>query len=124
MDKETVERAQREAEDAYTKLALLKEAYFKAESDYIKKVSRFRNFDYELAQTDGRLKKLKPQGERKEKKQPELTLEQLKSIAAKLGFNLNNIEEVEEEKTDEEFILNEIKEIESEEKEENNEEKV
>ena len=103
MDKETVERAQKEAEEAYVKLSLLKDAYFKAESDYVKKSARFRNFDYELAQIDGRLKKVAPSGSKKTKKQPELTLDQLKSIAEKLGFNLNTIEEVEEE-VDEEVI--------------------
>jgi len=103
MDKETVERAQKEAEEAYTKLSLLKDAYFKAEADYVKKCARFRNFDYELAQIDGRLKKVTPSTAKKEKKQPELTLDQLKAIAQKLGFNLNNIEEPKEE-VDEETI--------------------
>jgi hypothetical protein len=97
MDKSTVDQAKKEAEEAYTKLALLKDAYFKAESDYIKKLSRFRNFDYELAQTDGRLKKIPAQGERKVKKQPELTLDQLKAIAENLGFDLTSINEPEEE---------------------------
>ena len=109
MDKETVERARKDAEEAYVKLALLKDAYFKAESDYVKKSARFRNFDYELAQSDGRLKKLPSQGTKKVKKQPELSLEQLRSIAEKLGFNLNNIEEPEEEMDEEsaEYLLEE-----------------
>jgi hypothetical protein len=97
VDKETVDIAQKEAELAYQKFSLLKDAYFKAEADYIKKNSRFRNFDYQLALTDGRLKKLPPQRTKKVKKQPELTIEQLRSIAEKLGFNLNDIEEPEEE---------------------------
>lgn len=104
MDKETVKRAQREAEEAYTKLALLKDAYWKAEADYVKKVSRFRNFDYELALVDGRLKKLPPQEGKKEKKPPELTLDQLKSIAAKLGIQIpveTVAEEIVEEVSDE-----------------------
>jgi hypothetical protein len=96
MEKWKVDEARREASEAYTKMSLLKDAALKAEADYIKKLARFRNFDYELAQTDGRLKKLPPQGERKTKKQPELTLEQLRTIAEKLGFNLNTIEETEE----------------------------
>ena len=96
MDKSTVDQARKEAEEAYTKVSLLKDAYWKAEADYEKKVSRFRNFDYELAQTDGRLKKLPSQGERKVKKQPELTLDQLKDIATKLGFDLTTISEPEE----------------------------
>jgi len=101
MDKETVDRAMKEAEEAYTKMSLLKDAYLKAEKDYLKKGARFRNFDYELAQTDGRLKKVSPKGERKDKKQPELTLDQIKGIADKLGIKLTVeteevIEEVEE----------------------------
>ena len=88
MDKETVDRTRKEAEESWTKMSLLKDAYLKAESDYIKKLSRFKNFDYELAQTDGRLKKIPSSTQRKEKKQPELTLEQLKSIAATLGVNI------------------------------------
>ena len=96
MDKETVDKAREEAEQAWTKFSLLKDAYIKAESDYIKKLSRFKNFDYELAQVDGRLKKVPPSGERKPKKQAELTLDQLKSIAATLGVNIS-VEEPEEE---------------------------
>ena len=102
MDKVTVDLARKEAEEAWTKVSLLKDAFYKAESDYIKKVSRFRNFDYELAQTDGRLKKVpsKEQQERKPKKQPELTLDQLNTIAAKLGISIT-IDEPEEETEDE-----------------------
>jgi hypothetical protein len=96
VDKETVDRVRKEAEESWTKMSLLKDAYFKAESDYIKKLNRFRNFDYELAQTDGRLTKIPSRQERKPKKQPELTLEQLKSIAATLGVNIT-VEEPEEE---------------------------
>ncbi|MBE3140252.1 MAG: hypothetical protein IMZ53_06685, partial [Thermoplasmata archaeon] len=51
--------------------------------------------DYQLALTDGRLKKIPAQGEHKEKKQPELTLDQLKSIAETLGVNIT-IEEPQE----------------------------
>jgi hypothetical protein len=109
VDKETVDIAQKEAEEAWIKLSILKDAYIKANNDYLKKASRFRNFDYELALTDGRLKKLPPQGTKKVKKQPELTIEQLRSIAEKLGFNLNNIEEPEEE-MDEESVEDLLKE--------------
>jgi hypothetical protein len=96
VDQETVDRSRKEAEEAYIKLSLLKDAFWKAESDYMRKVSRFRNFDYELAQTDGRLKKIPSSTQRKEKKQPELTLDQLKSIALKLGFDLTQVDEAEE----------------------------
>lgn len=88
MDKLTVDQARKEAEAAYTKFALLKDAYLKAEDDYLHKSRKFQNFDYELAQTDGRLKKLPPQGQRKEKKPPELTVDQLRKIAATLGINI------------------------------------
>ena len=58
MDKETVDQARKEADEAWTKFALLKDAYLKAESDYCKKQTKFRNFDYELALIDGRFKKV------------------------------------------------------------------
>jgi hypothetical protein len=87
MEKWKVDDARKEASEAYIKMSLLKDAALKAEADYLKKLNRFRSYDYELAQTDGRLKKLPPQGERKTKKQPELSLDQLRVIAEKLGFN-------------------------------------
>jgi hypothetical protein len=95
--KEQVDALQKEAEVAYQKLSLLKDAYYKAESEYIKKLNRFRELDHHLALIDGRLKKVPPGGERKVKKQPELTLEQLKTIAEKLGFDLTSVDEPEEE---------------------------
>ena len=105
MDKETVDRTRKEAEKAWIKLSILKDAYFKAEAEYIKKLSRFRNFDYELALTDGRLKKIPARGERKQKKQPELTLEQIRYIANKLGVNISV--ENEEPETEEEMEVEE-----------------
>jgi hypothetical protein len=98
VDKLTVDKAREEAERSYVKFSLLKDAYIKAESDYIKKVDHFKNLDYKLALEDGRLKKVPPSEgkERKTQKQPELTLDQLKAIAAKLGVNIS-IEEPEEE---------------------------
>jgi hypothetical protein len=92
---EMVNRARKDADEAYVTYANLKEQFAVAESDYLKKCRRFRDFDYKLALTDGRLKKLPTAGERKPKKQPELTLEQLKSIAAKLGVNIT-VDEPEE----------------------------
>ena len=100
MDKETVYRARKDAEVAYTKFALLKDAYLKAEVDYLHKSRRFQNFDRELAETDGRLKKLPPQGQRKEKKPPELTVDQLRKIAATLGINIA----VDEDEVKDEFM--------------------
>jgi hypothetical protein len=104
MTKEQVDQAQKEAEVAYQKLSLLKDAYFKAESDYIKKVNHFRNLDHQLALIDGRLKKIPSSAERKQKKLPELTLDQLKSIAAKLGVNITECEIETEEEPDEETV--------------------
>lgn len=89
MDKETVDRCRKESEEAYLIYSNLKEQYLEAERDWLKKSRRFRNFDYQLALTDGRLKKIPPGGEKKEKKAPELTLEQLQTIAAKLGVNIS-----------------------------------
>jgi len=93
---EQVNEARHEAEKLYTKYAILKDAYLKAEKEYLEKLNIFKKLDYQLAETDGRLKKIPPSGERKEKKQSELTLEQLKTIAAKLGVDIT-IEEPEEE---------------------------
>jgi hypothetical protein len=88
MDKETVDLARKESEEAYLIYANLKATYLSAEQDWLKKSRRFKDFDYQLALVDGRLKKIPSGGEHKEKKQPELTLEQLKSVIAKLGVNL------------------------------------
>lgn len=102
MDQETVNRVRKEAEEAYLIYANLKEQYLSAEKDWLKKSRRFKAFDYELAQTDGRLKKIKTTDDgRKTKKQPELTLDQLQAIAAKLGVNIT-VNEPEE--TDQETI--------------------
>lgn len=108
MNKETVDAARKEAEDSYLIYANLKATYQEAEQDWLKKSRRFRDFDYQLALVDGRLKKIPPASDkvRKEKKQPELTLEQLKSIAATLGVNIT-IEEPEE-------ISEEVRELEEE----------
>ena len=95
--KEQVDVAQKEAELAYQKLSLLKDAYFKAETDYIRKSRCFQDLDHKLALTDGRLKKIAPSATKKTQKQPQLTLDQLKAIAMKLGFDLTTIEEPEEE---------------------------
>jgi hypothetical protein len=105
VDKPTVDQLRKEAEESWTKLSLLKDAYFKAESDYIKKLNKFKDADYKLAQEDGRLKKLPPSAtkERKTQKQPGLTIDQLKSIADKLGVKLTVECDVEEE-VDEEIV--------------------
>lgn len=99
--KEQVELLRKEAEVSYQKYSLLRDAYTKAESDYFKKSRRFQNLDHELALIDGRLKKIPSSGERKEKKQPELTLDQLKAIAEKLGFDLTKVDEIVENREEE-----------------------
>ena len=109
---EQVNEVRKEAEKAYTKFALLKDAYKKAEKEYLTKLNIFKKLDYELAEIDGRLKRIPPVAERKEKKQPELTLEQLQTIAAKLGVNITV-----EEATKELIIEEEIKEESDEESE-------
>lgn len=92
--KAQVDIARSDAESAYTKYHLLKEAADKAEKIYLEKLNTFKDLDYKLALVDGRLKKLPPSGEgRKEKKQPELTLEQIQSIAANLGIKITIEEE-------------------------------
>ncbi len=106
MEKRQVDAARKEAEAAYLIYANLKATYKEAEKDWLKKSRRFKAFDYELAQTDGRLKKIPPGGERKEKKQPELSLEQLKEIATRLGVGITVEEDntvVEEERIEEAF---------------------
>lgn len=103
MDQETVNRCRKEAEESYLVYANLKEQYLEAEKDWLKKSRRFRSFDYELALTDGRLKKIPSGGEKKVKKAPELTLEQLKSIAATLGVSIS-VEEPETVSTQEVFL--------------------
>lgn len=113
MDKETVNQARVEAEQAHTKLNLLRECYNKALVEYNEKSELFRKLDYELALEDGRLIKLPSAtpGQRKMKKQPELSLDQLKAIATKLGFDLTEVDEVDEEESEEEMDEESIKAI-------------
>ena len=108
LSKEGVQELRKEAELAYTKFHLLKEAYEKASVEYLKKSKNFQEADYQLALEDGRLKKLPAQGERKEKKQPELTIEQLRGIAAKLGIKIPDADEDENEEEDDKLSENEL----------------
>jgi len=92
-----VDAARKEAEEAYVTYANLKAQMNIAEADWLKKSRRFKNLDYQLAEIDGRLKKIaSADKEKKPTKVPELTIDQLKSIADKLGFSIT-IEEPEEE---------------------------
>jgi crotonobetainyl-CoA:carnitine CoA-transferase CaiB-like acyl-CoA transferase len=101
--KEQVEAAKKEAGIAYQKYSLLKECFAKAEKEYFEKSQRFQALDHELALTDGRLIKLPSTASgKKVTKQPELTIDQLKTIAEKLGFSLNEVDSLEEEETGEE----------------------
>ena len=88
MDKTTVDAVRVDAERAYIIYANLKKQFEEAQLTYIRLSRKFQDYDHCLALTDGRLKKIPPSTQRKPKKQPELTLEQLKSIAATLGVNI------------------------------------
>ena len=50
MDKETVAQARKESNEAYLIYATLKIPYLKAEENWLKKLYRFKEFDYQLAQ--------------------------------------------------------------------------
>ena len=91
MDKETVAQARKETDEAYLIYATLKIPYLKAQENWLKKLHRFKEFDYQLALIDGRLKKIPYKGKCK-KPFLELTLEQLKNIIEKLDIN-TSIEE-------------------------------
>lgn len=85
---EKVNELRKEAEEAYLIYANLKEQYLSAERDWLKKSRRFKDADYKKALVDGRLRKIPPSMRKEDKKVPELTLEQLQSIAARLGINI------------------------------------
>ena len=89
MDKETVDRVRKEAEEAYKIYIELKSKYDKAAETYLKLNRRFQAFDYELALTDGRLKVYKT-AHPKEVKPAVLTLKQLQDIANVLGIKLDD----------------------------------
>jgi hypothetical protein len=87
---EQVNEARKLAECAYTKYHLLKDAYLKAESEYHNKLKTFKKLDYQLAEIDGRLKKIPSNASTKQNPvNPELTLQQLYSIAEKLGISIS-----------------------------------
>ena len=89
MDKETVERVRKEAEQAYLELANLRGQVKIAEDKYFKLSKRFQDFDHQLALVDGRLKKI-PEHTKKEKKPAVLTLEQIQNIAEILGIKIED----------------------------------
>ena len=88
MDKETVAQARKESNEAYLIYATLKIPYLKAEENWLKKLHRFKEFDYQLALTDGRFKRISSGRKCKEKKPPELTMRQLKNIIEKLNIDI------------------------------------
>lgn len=92
LSKEHVLELQKEAEASYIAYLTTKDAYDKASEEYLKKSRRFKEADYQLALVDGRLKKIPSVGEKKEKKQPEITIEQLTEIAEKLGIQVSSLE--------------------------------
>ncbi len=93
MDKETVNKAQVDAERAYVTLSNLRELTSRAEMKYIKLSRRFQDYDRQLALVDGRYKVLPPyEGKKKPKKAPELTIEQIMRIAQRLGVQLTTEE--------------------------------
>lgn len=94
VEKWQVDEARKIAEDAYLVYANLKAQYIQAEQDWMKKAQVFRKLDYRLAEIDGRLKKIvskSPQA----KKVPELTIDQLKAIAEKLGISIPELDKIE-----------------------------
>lgn len=99
MDKETVERVRREAEVAYVELANLRAQVKIAEDKYLKVSRRFQDFDRQLAMVDGRFKKVAPNKSAKKKAQTvELSVDQIREIAAKLGIVVQETPKVNEEK--------------------------
>lgn len=101
--KEQVLELRKACEEFYAKYHLLKEQFEEAEKEYFSRLERFKTADYQLALVDGRLKRLPPSIERKEKKQPELTMAQLTEIAEKLGIKVTINEDQELEIDKEEF---------------------
>jgi len=89
MDKETVAQARKESNEAYLIYTTLKIPYLKAEENWLKKLHRFKEFDYQLALTDGRFKRISFGRKCKEKKPPELTMRQLKNIIEKLNIDMS-----------------------------------
>ena len=88
MDKETVAQARKESDEAYLIYTTLKIPYLKAEENWLKKLHRFKEFDYQLALVDGRFKRVSFGRKYKEKKPPELTMRQLKNIIEKLNIDI------------------------------------
>jgi len=95
MDKETVDAARREAGEAYIVFAEAMKVYEAASIDWLRKKGRFQELDHQLAMSDGRLKVVPPR-QRKDVKQPELTLGQIMSIASALNIKVTEEEEEEE----------------------------
>ncbi len=92
MDKETLDKARSERDEAYKVYSELKELYLEAEANWLMKKKVFEKYDYELALIDGRLKKLP--AKHKEEKPIVLTLDQIERIASALGVSIEK-EEIE-----------------------------
>ena len=91
MDKETVDKVKEELKCAYTKYSLIKIKFLEAEAEWLKKKKVFERYDYELALIDGRTKIMPPAGQKKVPvtKPVELSLDQILSVAARLGVSID-----------------------------------
>lgn len=85
MNKETVDKALKEAEVAFVTYITLKEQYEKAFTNYQRLSRRFQTFDRELAEIDGRVVRVPACGKSQAEKsqaEPKLTLQQRRDLAA------------------------------------------
>ena len=91
MDKETVERLKEETSNVYKEFKEAEAVYKEKQKIYFEKSQRFMQADHELAMEDGRYKKLpsKAHGPTSRTKLDKLTMQQIYSLAKKLGVNLN-----------------------------------
>ena len=91
MDKETVERLKEETINAFREFKEAEAIYKEKQKIYCEKSQRFMQADHELAMEDGRYKKLpsKAHGPASRTKLDKLTMQQIYSLAKKLGVNLN-----------------------------------
>ena len=71
-----------------TKYREVKEEYDKTAEEWKAAVRELEDYDYEQSQVDGRTKTI-PKGQKASKAVKDLTLDQIKSIANKLGVSLD-----------------------------------
>ena len=92
VDKLAVSQAREVADQAYRVYSDLQDKCQEAEKDYAEKRKRFQALDYQLALTDGRLKKI-PSGQRGKIESSALTLDQITAIAKTLGIEIGEDDE-------------------------------